>query len=70
MTVFQNVAYALGGRGLSRSDIRKETMKALTLVKLEAYADRPAPRLSGGQQQRMAIRARLPASQRHCSTSR
>ena len=55
MTVFQNVAYALGGRGFIRSDIRKETMKALTLVKLEAYADRPAPRLSGGQQQRVAI---------------
>jgi ABC-type Fe3+/spermidine/putrescine transport system ATPase subunit len=55
MTVFQNVAYALGGRRLARSEVRRLVMKALAMVKLEAYADRPAPRLSGGQQQRVAI---------------
>ena len=55
MTVFQNVAYALGGRHLARSEVRKLVMKALAMVKLENYADRPAPRLSGGQQQRVAI---------------
>ena len=55
MTVFQNVAYALGGRRLPRSEVRRLTMEALSLVKLDAYADRPAPRLSGGQQQRVAI---------------
>jgi iron(III) transport system ATP-binding protein len=55
MTVFQNVAYALGGRRLPRSEVRKLTMEALALVKLEEYAERPAPRLSGGQQQRVAI---------------
>ncbi len=55
MTVFENVAYALGGRGLNRSEVRKLAMEALAMVKLDDYADRPAPRLSGGQQQRVAI---------------
>src|SRR6476620_1296478 len=55
MTVLQNVAYALAGRHLPRSEVRRLAMKALTMVKLDAYADRPAPRLSGGQQQRVAI---------------
>jgi iron(III) transport system ATP-binding protein len=55
MTVFQNVSYALGGRRLPRTEVRKLTMEALALVKLEEYAERPAPRLSGGQQQRVAI---------------
>ena len=55
MTVFQNVAYSLGGRRLPRSEVRKLAMEALAMVKLDDYADRPAPRLSGGQQQRVAI---------------
>jgi iron(III) transport system ATP-binding protein len=55
MTVFQNVAYALGGRRLPRAEVKKLTMDALAMVKLDTYADRPAPRLSGGQQQRVAI---------------
>jgi iron(III) transport system ATP-binding protein len=55
MTVFQNVAYALGGKRLPRAEVRKLTMDALSKVKLDTYADRPAPRLSGGQQQRVAI---------------
>ncbi len=55
MTVFQNVAYALEGQKLSRSEARRRTMETLELVQLEKFADRPAPRLSGGQQQRVAI---------------
>jgi iron(III) transport system ATP-binding protein len=55
MTVFQNVAYALGGKRLPRAEVKKLTMDALAKVKLDTYAERPAPRLSGGQQQRVAI---------------
>ena len=55
MTVFENVAYALEGRGLPRDEIRRLTMEALETVQLARVADRPAPRLSGGQQQRVAI---------------
>lgn len=55
MTVYENVAYALEGKRLSREEARRRTMAALELVKLDKLADRPAPRLSGGQQQRVAI---------------
>src|SRR5260221_3599689 len=55
MTVLENVAYALEGRGIRRADRRRLAMEALELVQLAGFADRPAPRLSGGQQQRVAI---------------
>jgi len=55
MTVLENVAYALEGRGLARAEQRERALAALQTVKLAQLADRPAPRLSGGQQQRVAI---------------
>ncbi len=55
MTVLENVAYALEGKGLRKAERRRLAMEALTTVKLAELADRPAPRLSGGQQQRVAI---------------
>jgi iron(III) transport system ATP-binding protein len=55
MSVFENVAYALEGRGLAKAEARRLTMAALDIVQLAKLADRPAPRLSGGQQQRVAI---------------
>jgi iron(III) transport system ATP-binding protein len=55
MTVFDNVAYPLSVRHVARAEIRDRVMKALALVEMERYADRPAPALSGGQQQRVAI---------------
>ncbi|MBW6422805.1 ABC transporter ATP-binding protein [Rhizobium sp. XQZ8] len=55
MTVFDNVAYPLRIRRRPDQEIRERVMKALTLVEMEKYADRPSPALSGGQQQRVAI---------------
>jgi iron(III) transport system ATP-binding protein len=55
MTVFQNVAYPLKGKGYSRREIRKRALSALDKVGLEGLAERPAPNLSGGQQQRVAL---------------
>src|SRR3712207_3888463 len=55
MTVFDNVAYPLRVRRRSAAEIKERVQKALRLVEMEAYADRPAPALSGGQQQRVAI---------------
>jgi iron(III) transport system ATP-binding protein len=55
MTVLENVAYALEGRGIGKAERHKRARQALALVQLDALADRPAPRLSGGQQQRVAI---------------
>jgi iron(III) transport system ATP-binding protein len=55
MTVFDNVAYPLRVRRRSTSEIRELVSRALRLVEMEGFADRPAPALSGGQQQRVAI---------------
>jgi iron(III) transport system ATP-binding protein len=55
MTVLENVAYALEGRGIGKAERKKLAMEALALVQLADFAERPAPRLSGGQQQRVAI---------------
>ena len=55
MTVFENVAYPLRVRRRPAAEIRELVSKTLSLVEMEAFADRPAPALSGGQQQRVAI---------------
>ena len=55
MTVFDNVAYPLSVRHAPKAEIRDKVMKALALVEMERFADRPTPALSGGQQQRVAI---------------
>ena len=55
MTVFDNVAYPLRIRRRSADEIKTRVTKALQLVEMDKYADRPAPALSGGQQQRVAI---------------
>ncbi|MDC0033885.1 ABC transporter ATP-binding protein [Alphaproteobacteria bacterium] len=57
MKVFDNVAFPLRQMkpGPSRTQIRDRVMQALSLVKLDELADRPAPFLSGGQQQRLAL---------------
>jgi len=57
MTVFENVAFPLQemrGR-FNRAQIKEKVAKALALVQLDGYQDRPAPFLSGGQQQRLAL---------------
>jgi iron(III) transport system ATP-binding protein len=55
MTVFENVAYPLRVRRRSNADVKELVSRALRLVEMEAFAQRPAPALSGGQQQRVAI---------------
>ncbi len=55
MTVFDNVAYPLRVRRRPKTEIADLVMKALRLVEMERFAERPAPALSGGQQQRVAI---------------
>jgi len=55
MTVFDNVAYPLSVRHVAKAEIKDRVTRALQLVEMERYADRPAPALSGGQQQRVAI---------------
>ena len=53
MTVYENVAYPLvhGRRKMPNLEVRDRVLKALKLVELETFANRPAPFLSGGQRQ-------------------
>ena len=55
MTVRQNVAYPLRGRGLDRAAQSRMVAEALALVDLTPYTDRSVTALSGGQMQRVAL---------------
>jgi iron(III) transport system ATP-binding protein len=55
MTVAENVAFPLKARRFPKSEIHDRVMKALDLVGLAGFEDRPGPLLSGGQQQRVAF---------------
>jgi len=55
MTVFDNVAFGLRMRRVSKSDIVERVKKALTLVRLESVSERYPGQLSGGQRQRVAL---------------
>ena len=55
MSVWDNVAFGLKMKKVSKDEISKRVGKILKLVKLEGYEDRFPGQLSGGQQQRVAI---------------
>lgn len=55
MTVFENIAYGLEQRKLSKEEIRVKVEEAMKMVHLESYATRRPKQLSGGQQQRVAL---------------
>lgn len=55
MTVWQNVAFGLQARKLSKPVIDQKVAAVLELVDLAAFAQRRPGQLSGGQQQRVAI---------------
>jgi putative spermidine/putrescine transport system ATP-binding protein len=55
MTVFDNVAYGLRNRGLSRDQLRARVDEALGMVELTGFERRYRHQLSGGQQQRVAL---------------
>ncbi|MBI3517417.1 MAG: ABC transporter ATP-binding protein [Proteobacteria bacterium] len=55
MTVFDNVAYGLRVRKLAAAEVKQKVARALELVQMPDYGDRPASKLSGGQQQRVAL---------------
>ena len=55
MSVADNVAFPLRVRGVPGKVARTAVERALALVDLADFADRPATRLSGGQQQRVAL---------------
>jgi len=55
LSVFDNVAFPLKVRRKSGADVKREVVRALELVQLQALADRMPRQLSGGQQQRVAL---------------
>ncbi len=55
MTVFDNIAYPLKIRGVSKSEIEEKVRASLDMVGLQGLQNRLAPNLSGGQQQRVAL---------------
>jgi iron(III) transport system ATP-binding protein len=58
MTVAENVAFPFTvskTRRLSRAEIEEHVRRALAIVDLDGFQQRPATRLSGGQQQRVAL---------------
>ncbi len=55
MSVFDNVAYGLRQRKVSKRDIQARVDEALALVRLEGYGGRFPDQLSGGQKQRVVL---------------
>jgi sn-glycerol 3-phosphate transport system ATP-binding protein len=55
MTVFENMAYGLKIRGLSKAEIRARVDKAAGILQLGALLERTPRQLSGGQRQRVAM---------------
>lgn len=55
MNVFNNVAFGLTMKKVSKAEIEKRVMEALELVQLVGYEKRMPNQLSGGQKQRVAI---------------
>lgn len=55
LDVFENIAFGLKARKLSKADIKDKVAEALRLVELSGFERRRITELSGGQQQRAAI---------------
>lgn len=55
MTVFENVAFGLKVRKLSKKVIKERVTDVLNKVRLDQYMNRQVSQLSGGQQQRVAL---------------
>ncbi len=55
MTVYDNIAFGLKIKKLSKDIIEQKVMKMMKLIGLEGFEKRSVTRLSGGQQQRVAI---------------
>jgi putative spermidine/putrescine transport system ATP-binding protein len=55
LTVFENVAFALRLRKLSKAEVTEKTQRMLDVIRLSGMGDRRISELSGGQQQRVAL---------------
>ncbi|MBD0337044.1 MAG: ABC transporter ATP-binding protein [Cyanobacteria bacterium Co-bin13] len=55
MTVWDNIAFGLRIKRLSKAQVHERVAEALRLVQMESFAKRSPAQLSGGQQQRVAL---------------
>ena len=55
MNIYDNIAFGLKLKKLSKEEIRKKVKRVLDIVDLEGFENRKISTLSGGQQQRIAI---------------
>jgi iron(III) transport system ATP-binding protein len=55
LTVFENVAFGLRLRKISRDEVARRVRETLAVVRLDEFGDRYPPQLSGGQQQRVSL---------------
>ena len=55
MTVYENLAFPLRVRKISKDDTDQKVEKALSMVSLSGFGNRMPGQLSGGQQQRVAV---------------
>lgn len=55
MTVWDNIAFGLRIKRVNRPQMRKQVADALSLVKMDEFAQRYPQQLSGGQKQRVAL---------------
>ena len=55
MTVYDNIAFGLKIKKMSKDVIEQKVMKMMKLIGLEGYESKNVTLLSGGQQQRVAI---------------
>ncbi|MEM6500448.1 MAG: ABC transporter ATP-binding protein [Cyanobacteria bacterium P01_C01_bin.89] len=55
MTIWDNVAFGLKIKGLTKAELEGQVREALVLVKMESFARRYPAQLSGGQRQRVAL---------------
>ncbi len=61
LSVYENIAFGLKIKKISKDIIDQKVMKMLRLIGLEGYEDKNTTLLSGGQQQRAAIARALMA---------
>ena len=55
MTVYENIAFGLKIKKMSKDVIEQKVMKMMKLIGMEGYENKNVTLLSGGQQQRVAI---------------
>ena len=55
MNVFDNIAYGLKIKHVSKNEIKERVTNMLSLVQLEGFEKRMPSEMSGGQKQRVAI---------------